>query len=103
MARGEAWLKAQLAKALQWDEFVVEGVVDVISKAKSADEVQEIVHVSRHKESSDVRAVIIPVACPATTALLSSFLATYRLPRLLYPRCVHTMSHRTSWRTTQQQ
>lgn len=45
MARGESWLKAELVKALNWDEFVVEGVVDVVSKAKTADEMQEIVNV----------------------------------------------------------
>lgn len=45
MARNEQWLKHELMKALGWDDFVVEGVVDVISKAKSSDEVQDIVNV----------------------------------------------------------
>lgn len=45
MARNEQWLKHELMKALGWDDFVVEGVVDVISKAKSAEEVQDIVNV----------------------------------------------------------
>jgi hypothetical protein len=44
----ERWLKQELLKALSWDDMIVDGVVDVISKAKSADDehVQDIVQVS---------------------------------------------------------
>jgi hypothetical protein len=44
----ERWLKQELMKALSWDDMIVDGVVDVISKAKSADDehVQDIVQVS---------------------------------------------------------
>lgn len=45
MARSEQRLTAELTSALGWDDFVVAGVVDVIVKAKSPAEVEDIVQV----------------------------------------------------------
>jgi hypothetical protein len=44
----ERWLKQELMKALSWDDMIVDGVVDVISKANSADDehVKDIVQVN---------------------------------------------------------
>jgi hypothetical protein len=46
MARDEAWLTAQLAVALGWDEALAEGVVDAIARAGSDAEVKSLVRVS---------------------------------------------------------
>jgi hypothetical protein len=50
----ERWLKQELMKALSWDDMIVDGVVDVISKANSADDehVQDIVQVSCAAEAA---------------------------------------------------
>lgn len=45
-AFGTVWLKQQLAKALSWDEAVVEGVVAALASANTQDEVEDIVAVS---------------------------------------------------------
>ncbi|WIA31837.1 hypothetical protein OEZ86_002704 [Tetradesmus obliquus] len=55
----EKWLKQELMKALSWDDMIVDGVVDVISKASSADDehVQDIVQ--NFMENSPVAISII--------------------------------------------
>lgn len=47
------WLQKELAKSLNWDEVVVEGVVDAITTAKDNDEVEDIVAVSKTKNHQD--------------------------------------------------
>ena len=39
----DAWLMAELTKALGWDEDIVANVVDAISKATTDEQVQELV------------------------------------------------------------
>lgn len=46
MANDRQWLKQRLCTALGWDEVVVEGVVEAIASAESAEEVDALVQVS---------------------------------------------------------
>lgn len=46
MAKDRQWLKQRLCTALGWDEVVVEGVVEAIASADSAEEVDALVQVS---------------------------------------------------------
>lgn len=43
--KDEAWLKKELSKVLGWDDMIVDGVVDTISKSTDRSEVDEIVEV----------------------------------------------------------
>ena len=47
MAKDRQWLKQRLCTALGWDEVVVEGVVEAIASAESAEEVNALIQVSR--------------------------------------------------------
>ena len=46
MAKDRQWLKQRLCTALGWDEVVVEGVVEAIASAESAENVDALVQVS---------------------------------------------------------
>ena len=46
MAKDRQWLKQRLCTALGWDEVVVEGVVEAIASAESAQDVDALVQVS---------------------------------------------------------
>ncbi len=46
MAKDRQWLKQRLCGALGWDEVVVEGVVEAITSAETAKEVEAIVQVA---------------------------------------------------------
>ena len=46
MAKDRQWLKQRLCTALGWDEVVVEGVVEAIASAESAEDVDALVQVS---------------------------------------------------------
>ena len=45
MAKDRHWLKQRLCTALGWDEVVVEGVVEAIASAGSAEEVDALIQV----------------------------------------------------------
>lgn len=45
MAKDREWLKQRLCTALGWDEVVVDGVVEAIASAESADDVDALVQV----------------------------------------------------------
>ena len=45
MAKDRQWLKQRLCTALGWDQVVVEGVVEAIASAESAEEVDALVQV----------------------------------------------------------
>lgn len=47
MAKDRQWLKQRLCTTLGWDEVVVEGVVEAIASAESAEEVNALIQVSR--------------------------------------------------------
>ncbi len=46
MAKDRQWLRQRLCGALGWDEVVVEGVVEAITSAETAKEVEAIVQVA---------------------------------------------------------
>ena len=46
MAKDRQWLKQRLCGALGWDEVVVEGVVEAVTTAETAKEVEAIVQVA---------------------------------------------------------
>ena len=47
MGKDRQWLKQRLCTALGWDEVVVEGVVEAIASADSAEEVDALVQVNQ--------------------------------------------------------
>lgn len=47
MAKDRQWLKQRLCTALGWDEVVVEGVVEAVAAADSAEEVDALVQVNK--------------------------------------------------------
>eukprot|EP00775_Hariotina_reticulata_P009694 gene9694-9853_t len=74
MARSEQWLTAELTKTLGWDDFVVAGVVDVIVKAKSPAEVEDIVQAATQKAKEKAEATLSmfkrSFRAPASRALI---------------------------------
>ncbi len=66
MAKDKQWLKQRLCAALGWDEVVVEGVVEAIASAETADEVNSIVQVLL-----SITMLPCPVQYPSASRLIS--------------------------------
>ena len=47
MAKDRQWLRQRLCTALGWDEVVVEGVVEAVASADSAEEIDALVQVHK--------------------------------------------------------
>ncbi len=65
MAKDGQWLKQRLCGALGWDEVVVEGVVEAITTAETAKEVEAIVQVALEIMLSTIH-TLSPQACIST-------------------------------------
>lgn len=65
MAKDRQWLKQRLCSALGWDEVVVEGVVEAIASAESAEDVDALVQVSMTIVSAAVDCFFsLAMSCP---------------------------------------
>ncbi len=64
MAKDRQWLKQRLCGALGWDEVVVEGVVEAITSAETAKEVEAIVQVTLRTHAPILSATVS--ACTST-------------------------------------
>lgn len=82
MAKDRQWLKQRLCSALGWDEVVVEGVVEAIASAESAEDVDALVQVSMAVRVCCCRLSSLPMLCPCQCQVIASRITWVEEPSL---------------------
>lgn len=83
MAKDREWLKQRLCTALGWDEVVVEGVVEAIASAESADDVDALVQVRIRVAAVNWFLPFLAVPCHCQAVPLQDYMGGGAQPKQL--------------------